>query len=259
MVKIGLDDGHGIGTPGKRTDVIPELGRQVQENEFNREVVKYLDAELKRSGFQTVLTAVGDSDVPLATRVKIANDNKVDLFISIHFNALTGSFATSKAEGFSAHVYKGQLGRTSGQFAKIAVAKLAMGTQQKNRGVVEQDLYVTRETNMPAVLFELGFMDNLREARLMLNVAFQKECAREIAQACCQFYGVGYVPEPVPKPVVVVPPAPVVKSASTANGHVHRVLVDGVQVGAFDSADGIANLVKTHVEKNVKKIEIVLV
>ena len=192
---IALDDGHGMETAGKRTPYIPELGRQVRENEFNRAVVKFLDEELKRCGFKTLLTAPTDEDTPLATRVARANNAKADLFISIHYNALDGKFDGERKdpEGFSAHVYLGNKNTKSGQFAKIALKHLAGGTPQKNRGVVEQNLYVTRNTKMPAVLFELGFMDNKREALLMVDVNFQKECAQEIAKAVCEFYGKKYV------------------------------------------------------------------
>lgn len=192
---IALDDGHGMETAGKRTPFIPEIGRQIKENEFNREVVKYLDIELRRCGFKTLLTAPTDVDTPLAERVRKANNAKADLFISIHYNAYDGKFDGYDPEGFSAHVYLGNKNTKSGQFAKIALKYLAQGTKQKNRGLVEQNLYVTRETKMPAVLFELGFMDNKREALLMINKDFQKECAREIAQAVCEFYGVKYIPE----------------------------------------------------------------
>ena len=192
---IALDDGHGMETAGKRTPFIHEIGRQIKENEFNREVVKYLDIELRRCGFKTLLTAPTDVDTPLAERVRKANNAKADLFISIHYNAYDGKFNGYDPEGFSAHVYLGNKNTKSGQFAKIALKYLAQGTKQKNRGLVEQNLYVTRETKMPAVLFELGFMDNKREALLMINKDFQKECAREIAQAVCEFYGVKYIPE----------------------------------------------------------------
>lgn len=191
MKYVALDDGHGMETAGKRTPAIPELnGRVIRENEFNREVVKYLDIELKRHGFKTLLTAPTDSDTPLATRVNAANKAKVDLFISIHYNALNGKWGTQN--GFSAHVQPGDKNRESGKFANITLKHLAQGTIQKNRGLVEQNLYVTRETKMPAVLFELGFMDNQREALLMINVSFQKECAMEIAKGVCEYYGVKY-------------------------------------------------------------------
>lgn len=208
--RIALDDGHGMQTAGKRTPFIPSIGRFIHENEFNRAVVRLLDAELKRCGFTTVLTAPGDSDHSLASRVKVANDAKVDLFISIHYNALDGKFdgPGKDPEGFSAHIDPS--GGQSQKFAEIAIKHLANGTLQKNRGVVKQQLYVTANTKMPAVLFELGFMDNNREALLMIAPAFQKECAVEIAKAVCEFYHIPYVVENNPAVVkpTVKPPEP---------------------------------------------------
>lgn len=193
MILVALDDGHGKDTPGKRTPYIKSLGRQIQENEFNKEVVKYLDIELRRCGFKTVFTAPGDADAPLPNRVQIANSKGADLFISIHFNASDAKFdgQGKDPEGFSAHVHSTLY--NSAKFARIALKHLAEGTKQKNRGLVQQQLYVTANTKMPAVLFELGFMDNEREALLMLDKKFQMECAVELCKAVCEFHDVAYV------------------------------------------------------------------
>jgi N-acetylmuramoyl-L-alanine amidase len=192
-IKVALSDGHGMETAGKRTPAIPELGgRVIKENEFNRATVKYLNEELKRCGFDTLLVAPTDKDTPLSTRTNLANSKKVDLYISIHYNAFDASFSGRNPEGFSAHIYKGQTNKSAGKFAKIALKHLAGGTKQVNRGLVEQDLHELRETAMPAVLFECGFMDNKREALLMIDTDFQKEVAQEIAKAVCEFYGVSY-------------------------------------------------------------------
>lgn len=210
-IEIGVDDGHGLAplTPGKRTPFIQSIGRFIPENEFNKAVAAYLIAELKRCGFKVIETAPGDADHSLASRVKRANDAKVDLFISIHYNALDGKFdgPGKDPEGFSAHIDPS--GGQSEVFAKIALKHLAKGTIQKNRGVVKQQLYVTANTKMPAVLFELGFMDNNREALLMIDKSFQQECAQEIAMAVCEFYKVSYVG--AQKPQVIKPTAPLVK------------------------------------------------
>ena len=201
---IALDDGHGIGTPGKRTPYIPSLGRQVMENEFNREVVKYLDIELRRCGFQTLLTAPTDADTPLSERIALANNTKpngfgrpVDLFLSIHYNAYDGKFdgEGKDPEGFSVHIYPGA--KDARRFAEILIRHLSKGRPQKNRGIVEQNLAVTRETTMTAVLSENGFMDNEKEALWMVDPDFHKEVAREHAMAVCEYFGVPYVPEVV--------------------------------------------------------------
>lgn len=195
---IAIDAGHGPNTAGKRTPYIASLGRTIKEFEFNNPTAKYLNEELKRCGFRTLVTYSEREDTPLRTRTNRANNAKADLFISIHFNAYKGVFNPNGPSGFSAHVYLGNSKTKSGQFARIALKHLAKGTPQKNRGIVEQNLHVVRETKMPAVLFECGFMDHPTEALLMINKSFQKEVACELAQAVCEFYGIKYVPEKTP-------------------------------------------------------------
>lgn len=242
--KIARDDGHGLAplTPGKRTPFIPEIGRFIPENEFNKAVCRLLGEELHQCGFDTMETAPGDVDHSLASRVKRANDAKADLFISIHYNAIDGKFDGNgkDPEGFSAHIDPS--GGQSLKFAQIALKHLAKGTVQKNRGVVKQQLYVTANTKMPAVLFELGFMDNNREALLMIDKAFQRECAVEIAMAVCEFYGVPYkgsakpeVTKPAATPVIK-PPAATVKIGSLITKkdvHAYARPEWGTQTGAI--------------------------
>ena len=75
---IALDDGHGMKTNGKRTPYIEEFGRFIHENEFNREVVRIMDKELRRLGFKTLLVAPTDYDTPLQERTDLANKMKAD-------------------------------------------------------------------------------------------------------------------------------------------------------------------------------------
>ena len=56
----------------------------------------------------------------------------------------------------------------------------------------KSDFYVLRNTKMPSVLLELGFMDNKREAMLMINENFQNECAAEITKGICKYFGLNY-------------------------------------------------------------------
>jgi N-acetylmuramoyl-L-alanine amidase len=220
---IALDDGHGMETAGKRTPHITELGKFIHENEFNRAVVGYLDAELKRCGFSTLLVAPTDADTPLKARTDLANSKGADAYISIHYNALDGKFDGNDPEGCSLHVYPGS--STGRKLAESICKYLKGGTPQKYRGVIENDFHVLRETNMVAVLSENGFMDNKREALLMVSTAFQKEVAREHAQGICDYFGMKYVPEPVaPKPP---------QSLSLSDLPVYRIKVNGTQIGAY--------------------------
>ena len=225
---IALDDGHGMQTAGKRTPAIPELGgRVIRENEFNRAVVDFLDQELKRCGFRTLMVAPGDGDTSLSARTNLANSKGADAYISVHYNALDGRFDGNDPEGLSVHIYPGSV--SGRKLAECVIKYLKQGTIQKNRGIVESNFHVVRETKMPAILSENGFMDNKREALLMINVDFQKEVAREHAQGICDFFGVKYIAE-------------VEKPSTGSSGVLYRV-----QTGAFskkENADALLADVK---------------
>jgi N-acetylmuramoyl-L-alanine amidase len=214
---IALDDGHGMETPGKRTPYIASLGREIKENEFNRAVVKYLDEELRRCGFRTLLVAPTDKDVPLKKRTDLANAKGADAYISIHYNAFDGKFngPGKDPEGHSIHIYPGS--KSGRKLAECILKYLRQGTPQKNRGIQENNFHVLRETKMPAVLSENGFMDNMREALLMINKQFQKEVAIEHAKGICDYFGVKYVPKATP-----------VKKPTSTGNKIYKV-----QTGAF--------------------------
>jgi len=186
---IALDDGHSPTTPGKRTPIIN--GRPIHENEFNRAVVNYLSIDLKRCGFNTLMVAPGDNDVSLADRVNLANTKNADAYISIHFDAFDGKFDGNDPEGLTIHVYPSSV--NSKKLGNAILNHLKGGTLQQNRGVKESNFYVLHRTKMIAILSENGFMDNKREAMLMLDTNFQKEVAREHAQGICDYFNVEYI------------------------------------------------------------------
>jgi N-acetylmuramoyl-L-alanine amidase len=197
---IALCDGHGMDTSGKRTPIFPsgsgmvsETGSFMHENEFNRAVVKYLKEELERCGFQILLVAPTDADTPLRERTNLANRMKADMYVSVHANAIRGAW--NGARGIETFYYPNSA--TGKRLATIVHKYLTKGTRQLDRGVRSQNFHVLRETNMPSVLVECGFMDNLEEAKLLLSDDFRRECAKEIAQGVCEYFGVNYVEKPV--------------------------------------------------------------
>jgi len=196
---IAIDDGHGANTKGKRTPPIKELHyRQIRENEFNKEVANYLNLELKRCGFRTIFTAPTNFDTSLKARVNRANKMKADLFVSIHYNAFDGTFEAANPSGHSVHIYPRSV--ESRRVAQYVLKELNKGTPQKSRGIKESNFYVLRKTKMPAILSENGFMDNKREALLMIDKGFQKEVAREHAIGICNYFNIRYIPEYTEQP-----------------------------------------------------------
>ena len=187
---ICLDDGHSPETPGKRTPFFPGTKQFMHENEFNEVVTGYLKIDLERCKFRTLMVAPTNADTPLKTRVDIADKAKADFYISVHANALKGIWGPQ--EGLSVYHYPGSA--KSKTAAEIIHKYLSSGTKQKDRGILTANFYVLRETDMPSVLVECAFMDNLKEAQLLLTDAFRQECADEICQGICEYFGMAYVP-----------------------------------------------------------------
>lgn len=192
-------------TPGKESPYIKSLGRKIQEEEFNAPTASFLKEELKRSGVHVYMVADDVYDTSLKQRTDYANktyyqycdkygaENVVAIYISIHFDAFDGTFDGHNPEGFSIHIYPGHINKDAGRLAKNILTELKGGTKQVNRGIKENKFWVVSESNMPAVLIEHGFMDNPREALLMLDESFQKECAIEEAKGACKYFGIPYI------------------------------------------------------------------
>ncbi len=189
---VALDDGHGANTPGKQTPFVNELGRVIHENEFNQAVVTFLDIELKRCGFKTLLTAPTEEDTSLTERTNLANSKGADIFVSIHYNALGNTWGNT--EGQAIYVMTPASANPKSVRLAEAIAKyLKGGTRQIWRGVLEENFHVLRETKMPAILSENGFMDNHKEALYMVDPKFQLEVAQEHAKGICDYFGVPYI------------------------------------------------------------------
>ena len=191
---IALSDGHGVDTAGKRTPTLPNGGKSetgktyMNENLFNRAVVKYLDEDLRRHGFRTLLVAPTDADTPLETRTNLANSKKADLYVSVHANASAGQWGSHG--GIETFTWgSGE----SLRIGKLIHAELIKGSPLRDRGIKNgSHLWEIRSTNMPCVLVEAGFMDSTYDYLYLLSDAYRKECAEEICRGICKAYGVTY-------------------------------------------------------------------
>lgn len=211
---IAVDNGHGINTAGKRTPIMPD-GMVIREWEFNYPTAQKLGQALRRCGLNVVFVSDTADDTPLSERTQRANDAKADLFVSIHYNAFQGVWGTHG--GVDVHYYPSS---TKGKrLADLVQVELVKATGLRDRGIKASNFYVLRRTVMPAILCECGFMDNLDEAKLMLDESYQRKVAEAIARGVCKYLDVPYVPadglDPEP------PTAPTTR------------IIYRVQVGAF--------------------------
>jgi N-acetylmuramoyl-L-alanine amidase len=252
MIYVALrDGGHGMETPGKRTPYIESLGRAIKENEFNEPVSALFGEELKRHGVIVHDISPTTKDIPLTARTDEANrllnyyinkygaTNVRIVLVSFHFNAFDGSFSGANPSGISLHIQPGST--TSRQLAENIAKFLRRGTTQVYRGIIEQNLHITREYQGVSVLLENGFMDNREEALLMLDKDFQREVAREASQGVLEYFGLEYKGEVSVAEKDINKVSPWAKSnweEATKNGY-----FDGTRPGANITREEIAIVV----------------
>ncbi len=211
-MKIMIDAGHGYETPGKRTV------DGMKEYEFNRAVANEMKKLLSQYKGMTVVFAHSDQeDVSLQDRVAKANEEFVDLYLSIHANAHGNGKEWTSAEGIETYVYTTKP-LAALQLANIIQNELIQSTTRKNRGVKTANFHVLKATSMTAVLCECGFMTNKTEAALLRTSSYRLTCAKAIVKGIETYY----------KLTKTSKPASLYK----------------VQVGAFSNKDNAKALVK---------------
>ncbi|WP_391116953.1 N-acetylmuramoyl-L-alanine amidase [Psychrobacillus sp. L3] len=174
-MKIMLDAGHGPETPGKRT---PD--GKMREFEFNQVVVQLMKMELQKCGVIVLLSHLGTSDVPLIERTTLANKLGVNAFISIHANAFGSSW--NDVSGIETFTYT-KPSSHSKILSKLIQDSMCSTTKRTNRGVKRANFAVLRDTKMPAVLVECGFMTNRAEAALLQSASYRNLCSNAMAHA----------------------------------------------------------------------------
>lgn len=147
MVKVCFDYGHGGNDPGATYK-----GRK--ESADNLDIGMKVAKRVGEFNIETAETRTSDINLSLKERADFANKGEYDYFISFHRNALKPEVANG-AETFI-HPKASRKARKLAK--KIQKGLVACGF--RNRGIKTSDFYVLSKTKMPAVLIEIGFIDN---------------------------------------------------------------------------------------------------
>jgi len=185
-----LDNGHGKLQAGKRSVVFDDGVTQFLEYEFNRDVVVRIMEKLDKIGiaYFDVVPDVEEVGSFLKGRVKRANNKASDLrkvYISVHSNASsTGRSGWSSTTGIETWYHKNS--RKGKKIAAIFQRYLVKETGWKNRHLKSSaitDLYVLRETWMPAILTENGFFTNKKQAADLMKPEVREKIAEAHVKA----------------------------------------------------------------------------
>ena len=180
-MKIMIDPGHGGKDPGA-------VANGLREKDLTLEIGLRIGELLMSRGAEVHFTRVLDEFVELSERARMANAAGVDYFLSVHINAGGGS-------GFESYTYPGTTGATAAYRNVIhrRVASVFTSAGFSDRGQKQANLAVLRETKMPAVLLEFGFIDNPRDAAKLKDPAWLEQLAQATAAGVAEAFG---LPEP---------------------------------------------------------------
>ena len=193
---IFLDPGHGGRDSGA-------FYYNVAEKDLNMQIYRKLRTKLEELGYKVLTSRDSDIDVDFVTeRSRMVNKTNSDIFISIHFNAAGSTY--SKASGIQTYSYKDEPDYPSkinkywhnhpdrmSESRRLATAihsSLLAETGAKDAGQLERSFAVLRETAKPAVLLELGYMDNFTENQQIRDSHYQDKLVAGIVKGIQKYY-----------------------------------------------------------------------
>lgn len=172
---VVLDAGHGGSDPGAISVT------KKKEKDFNLAVVLKVQQLLQNDpNINLVLTRESDTYPTLQDRVKIAESVNADIFISVHANS--GSASASGVETYYTRA-------ASLDLANVMHKHLVEASGLADRKVRTQSLHVTRETTMPAVLLECGYLSNKSDDALLATDEYRSKVAQGIADGIKEYLG----------------------------------------------------------------------
>lgn len=152
---VVLDPGHGGFALGAHVG-------KIREKTLALKTAQKVQKLLRKKGYRVVMTRTNDTFIALEKRAKIANRTKCKLFVSIHYNA----HHDSSVKGLEVFYYKkGSKWRAkrSKKAAEKVLGRLVKKTHGYSRGIKHGNFHVLRETTMPAILVEGGFITHDKE------------------------------------------------------------------------------------------------
>ncbi|MDP2857495.1 MAG: N-acetylmuramoyl-L-alanine amidase [Bacillota bacterium] len=172
---IVIDPGHGGYNPGA-------LGVDGSREEDNVLAIGlHLRDLLTNAGAQVLMTRSTDVEPSLAQRVSLANTNKAALYVSVHNN----SYKDPAASGVMTFSRYGDA--RSQKVSTVIMEELKKWTGMTNKGVEQGNYYVLRNTSMPAVIAEIGFMTNWSDVRILKTAVFRRSAAEGLYYGILRF------------------------------------------------------------------------
>lgn len=183
---IYLDPGHGGVDPGS-------IYKDIYEKNINLNICLILKNELEKKGAKVYLTRNGDYDLStpntstrkksdLNNRVRIINDSKADIYISIHLNS------TSSKNWHGAQVFYDDVNINNKKIALTMQEELKKSLNTDREIEEISNMLLNRKITVPGVLIEVGFLSNDNERYLLKQEIYQKKIAQTIVNGTIKYF-----------------------------------------------------------------------
>lgn len=188
QLTIVIDAGHGGADPGAVGYI---NGATIYEKKVNLDVSLRLDRILRENGFNTLLTRKSDVTLDLMGRGATANAVNADFFISIHHNSSVSASSNGLSTLYKMYDASDLKPVTNKAIATLFQNNILRDLERKDIGISNRpDLAVLRTTAMPALLMELGFLQNKSDLAEIVNYEYREMAARSLAVSIIDYFNV---------------------------------------------------------------------
>ena len=179
---IYLGPGHGGLDPGATY-------KDIKESDINLSICLNLREKLEYAGATVYLTREGDYDLSsikarrrkksdFNNRIKLINDSKADMYISIHLNS-TNSQTWSGMQIFYDKVNDNN---------KVIAEYLTNYLKLDRKAQQIRNMYLNKNIKIPGILIEAGFLSNSYDRQRLISPEYQDEIANQIVKAIINYY-----------------------------------------------------------------------
>lgn len=184
---VMIDPGHGGHDVGTQSISKPRY----LEKSLNLATAQFVKTYLQQLGYKVLMTREEDKFVSLDKRAMIANEKNPVIFVSIHYN----SAPSANAEGIEVFYYQSLENKIrtakSKKLAQVILRHTVDNTKAKSRGVKQGNYAVIRETKMPAILIEGGFVTNEAEMQKLKDPEYLRRLAWGISKGIEEYLDKG--------------------------------------------------------------------
>lgn len=183
---VVIDPGHGGTDAGNKST-------HIQESTYTLTLARELEGELKKRGFNVVLTRNGNHDMSDTERVHVADSTRNALFVSLHLNSGRSdvygpeTYTIAPADEHKRAMEGNRMDAANAALAFAVQSHMIAATKAPDRGCRRAHYSLLNTINCPAIMVMVGYATNEKEAALLMTEAYRTELVKGLANGITTF------------------------------------------------------------------------